>query len=90
MNVDPAELAKFSELAHHWWDPESEFRPLHQINPLRLDWIARQAPLPGQQVLDVGLRGLHRVGRAVEERHGLKGHGVVEVGLELAARHGAG
>ncbi len=57
MNVDPAELAKFSELAHRWWDPESEFRPLHQINPLRLDWIARQAPLSGQQVLDVGCGG---------------------------------
>ena len=57
MNVDPAELAKFSELAHHWWDPESEFRPLHQINPLRLDWIAKQAPLTGQQVLDVGCGG---------------------------------
>jgi 2-polyprenyl-6-hydroxyphenyl methylase/3-demethylubiquinone-9 3-methyltransferase len=57
MNVDPAELAKFSELAHRWWDPESEFRPLHQINPLRLDWIARQAPLAGRQVLDVGCGG---------------------------------
>lgn len=58
MNVDPAELAKFSELAHHWWDPESEFRPLHQINPLRLDWIAKQATLAaGQQVLDVGCGG---------------------------------
>mgnify|MGYP000462199017 FL=1 len=58
MNVDPAELAKFSELAHHWWDPESEFRPLHQINPLRLDWIVRQATLAaGQQVLDVGCGG---------------------------------
>ena len=57
MNVDPAELAKFSELAHHWWDPESEFRPLHQINPLRLDWIAKQAALAGQQVLDVGCGG---------------------------------
>ena len=57
MNVDPAELAKFSELAHHWWDPESEFRPLHQINPLRLDWIAKQAPLAGRQVLDVGCGG---------------------------------
>ena len=57
MNVDPAELAKFSELAHHWWDPESEFRPLHQINPLRLDWIAKQALLAGQQVLDVGCGG---------------------------------
>ena len=57
MNVDPAELAKFSELAHRWWDPESEFRPLHQINPLRLEWIARQAPLSGHQVLDVGCGG---------------------------------
>ena len=56
-NVDPAELAKFSELAHRWWDPDSEFRPLHQINPLRLDWIARQAPLADRQVLDVGCGG---------------------------------
>jgi len=39
INADPQELAKFSELAHRWWDPDSEFRPLHQINPLRLDWI---------------------------------------------------
>ncbi|HRH71622.1 MAG TPA: bifunctional 3-demethylubiquinol 3-O-methyltransferase/2-polyprenyl-6-hydroxyphenol methylase, partial [Zoogloea sp.] len=39
MNADPAELQKFSDLAHRWWDPESEFKPLHQINPLRLDWI---------------------------------------------------
>ena len=44
-NVDQAELAKFSDLAHRWWDPESEFRPLHQINPLRLDWINGIAPL---------------------------------------------
>jgi 2-polyprenyl-6-hydroxyphenyl methylase / 3-demethylubiquinone-9 3-methyltransferase len=56
-NVDPAELAKFSDLAHHWWDPNSEFRPLHQINPLRLEWINQQAPLPGRQVLDVGCGG---------------------------------
>ena len=56
-NVDPAELAKFSELAHRWWDPESEFRPLHQINPLRLDWINQLAPLAGRQVLDVGCGG---------------------------------
>ena len=39
LNVDPAELAKFSELAHRWWDTDSEFRPLHEINPFRLDWI---------------------------------------------------
>jgi 2-polyprenyl-6-hydroxyphenyl methylase/3-demethylubiquinone-9 3-methyltransferase len=57
LNADPAELAKFSELAHRWWDPESEFRPLHQINPLRLDWIHRQAPLAGKPVLDVGCGG---------------------------------
>jgi 2-polyprenyl-6-hydroxyphenyl methylase/3-demethylubiquinone-9 3-methyltransferase len=56
-NVDPAELAKFSELAHRWWDPESEFRPLHQINPLRLDWIDSLARLMGQRVLDVGCGG---------------------------------
>jgi len=56
-NVDPAELAKFSELAHRWWDPESEFRPLHQINPLRLDWINQLVPLQDQQVLDVGCGG---------------------------------
>lgn len=57
LNVDPAELAKFSDLAHRWWDPESEFRPLHQINPLRLEWINGLAPLAGQRVLDVGCGG---------------------------------
>jgi 2-polyprenyl-6-hydroxyphenyl methylase/3-demethylubiquinone-9 3-methyltransferase len=57
LNVDPAELAKFSELAHRWWDPESEFRPLHQINPLRLAWIDGLVPLKGQKVLDVGCGG---------------------------------
>ena len=58
VNADPAELAKFSELAHRWWDPESEFRPLHQINPLRLDWIYAQCGgLGGKRVLDVGCGG---------------------------------
>jgi len=57
VNADPAELAKFSDLAHRWWDPESEFRPLHQINPLRLAWIEGLAPLAGQRVLDVGCGG---------------------------------
>ena len=57
INVDPAELAKFSELAHRWWDVNSEFRPLHQINPLRLDWIQTLEPLMGKQVLDVGCGG---------------------------------
>ena len=56
-NVDPAELAKFSELAHRWWDPESEFRPLHQINPLRLDWIKSLVSLQGKDVVDIGCGG---------------------------------
>ncbi len=56
-NVDPAELAKFSELAHRWWDTESEFKPLHQINPLRLNWIQSLAPLAGQKVVDIGCGG---------------------------------
>jgi 2-polyprenyl-6-hydroxyphenyl methylase/3-demethylubiquinone-9 3-methyltransferase len=56
-NVDPRELAKFSELAHRWWDPAGEFRPLHQINPLRLAWIDGRARLAGKRVLDVGCGG---------------------------------
>jgi 2-polyprenyl-6-hydroxyphenyl methylase/3-demethylubiquinone-9 3-methyltransferase len=57
-NVDPAELAKFSESAHRWWDPASEFRPLHEINPLRLGWIEQMADgIAGKDVLDVGCGG---------------------------------
>ena len=57
-NADPAELAKFSALAHRWWDPESEFKPLHDINPLRLGWIDRIANgLAGKRVADVGCGG---------------------------------
>ncbi len=56
-NVDQSELAKFSSLAHRWWDQSGEFAPLHQINPLRLEWIDGLCPLAGQQVLDVGCGG---------------------------------
>jgi len=56
-NVDPAELAKFGDLAHRWWDPNSEFKPLHDINPLRLGWIDRSVGLTGKRVLDVGCGG---------------------------------
>lgn len=56
-NADPAELEKFGRLAHRWWDPEGEFRPLHEINPLRLGWIDALAPLAGRRVLDVGCGG---------------------------------
>ena len=71
VNVDPAEIAKFSELAHRWWDPHGEFRPLHQINPLRLAWIDNHAQLAGKRVLDVGCGGgilaeaMARLGAAV-------------------------
>lgn len=57
MNADPQELQKFSELAHRWWDPHSEFKPLHEINPLRLGWIEQHVPLAGKRVLDVGCGG---------------------------------
>ena len=57
LNADPSELEKFSQLAHRWWDPNSEFKPLHQINPLRLKWINDRAAVAGQRVLDVGCGG---------------------------------
>jgi 2-polyprenyl-6-hydroxyphenyl methylase/3-demethylubiquinone-9 3-methyltransferase len=57
MNIDPQEVQKFSDLAHRWWDPTSEFRPLHEINPLRLEWINARAPLAGKKVIDVGCGG---------------------------------
>ena len=57
VNVDPQELEKFSQLAHRWWDPNSEFKPLHDINPLRLGWIDESADLRGKRVLDVGCGG---------------------------------
>lgn len=57
MNADPLELKKFSDLAHQWWDPTSEFRPLHEINPLRLEWINSRAALASQTVIDIGCGG---------------------------------
>jgi len=57
INADPQELAKFGDLAHRWWDADGEFKPLHQINPLRLDWLDSLAHIAGKQVLDVGCGG---------------------------------
>jgi 2-polyprenyl-6-hydroxyphenyl methylase/3-demethylubiquinone-9 3-methyltransferase len=79
-NVDAQELAKFSELAHRWWDPDSEFRPLHQINPLRLEWIDGLAGLRGQQVLDVGCGG-----GILAEAMARRGAAAV-LGIDLAAK----
>lgn len=79
-NADPAELAKFGDAAHRWWDPESEFKPLHQINPLRLAWIDGLAPLQGRKVLDVGCGG----GLLAEA---MARHGAAEVlGIDLSTK----
>ena len=78
-NVDAQELAKFSDLAHRWWDRESEFRPLHDINPLRLDWIDALAGLHGKTVLDVGCGG-----GILSESMALRGAQVL--GIDLASK----
>jgi 2-polyprenyl-6-hydroxyphenyl methylase / 3-demethylubiquinone-9 3-methyltransferase len=56
-NVDAREIAKFEALAHRWWDPQGDFRPLHDINPLRVDYIAERCPLDGARIVDVGCGG---------------------------------
>ena len=56
-NVDSGEIEKFSQLAHRWWDKDSEFKPLHAINPIRLDWIKSHVTLTGQSILDIGCGG---------------------------------
>ena len=78
-NVDPIEIDKFSLLAHKWWDPNSEFKPLHEINPLRLDYIDRIATLSGKTVLDVGCGG----GILTES---MAGAGAIVTGIDLAEK----
>lgn len=79
LNADPQELAKFGDLAHQWWDQEGDFRPLHQINPLRLEWIDQQAHLAGKRVLDVGCGG-----GILAESMALRGADVL--GIDLSAK----
>jgi 2-polyprenyl-6-hydroxyphenyl methylase/3-demethylubiquinone-9 3-methyltransferase len=87
MNADPQELAKFSDLAHRWWDPSSEFKPLHEINPLRLGWIDGIAALKGKAALDVGCGGgiLTEAMAALGAR--VKGIDLSEKALKVAMLH---
>ena len=87
MNADPQELAKFSELAHRWWDPSSDFKPLHEINPLRLGWIDGIAGLRAKSVLDVGCGGgiLAEAMAALGAR--VKGIDLSEKALKVAMLH---
>ena len=79
LNVDPNELHKFGELAHRWWDPNSEFRPLHDINPARIEWIDKHASLGGKRVLDVGCGG-GLLSEAIATR------GAITTGIDLSER----
>ena len=87
MNADPLELQKFSDLAHRWWDPTSEFRPLHEINPLRLDWINALAPLAGKRVLDVGCGGGILAEAIAKKGANVKGIDLSEKALKVAELH---
>jgi len=87
LNADPKELAKFSELAHRWWDPAGEFRPLHQINPLRLAWIDGNARLAGKDVLDVGCGGGILAEAMARAGARVKGIDLAEKPLQVAQLH---
>ncbi|MEY3952418.1 MAG: hypothetical protein RL320_1220 [Pseudomonadota bacterium] len=87
-NADPAELEKFSALASRWWDPTSEFKPLHQINPLRLDWIDGLTPLHGKQVIDVGCGGGILAEAMARKGAQVTGIDLAEKSLKVAQLHG--
>jgi len=87
VNADPKELAKFSELAHRWWDPAGEFRPLHEINPLRLAWIEGRAQLAGKSVLDVGCGGGILAEAMARAGARVKGIDLADKPLQVAALH---
>ncbi|MDK2124952.1 bifunctional 2-polyprenyl-6-hydroxyphenol methylase/3-demethylubiquinol 3-O-methyltransferase UbiG [Parachitinimonas caeni] len=87
-NVDAAELAKFSELAHKWWDPNSEFKPLHEINPLRLGFIEQHAALAGMRVVDVGCGGGILSESMAARGAAVTGVDLAEKSLKVARLHG--
>lgn len=89
VNVDPSELEKFSALASRWWDPESEFKPLHVINPLRLDWIQEKAgSLQGLDILDVGCGGGILAESMAVAGANVTGIDLAEKSLKVAKLHG--
>jgi len=88
MNVDPAEISKFAQLAHRWWDPDSEFKPLHDINPLRLDYIDRIAALAEKTVLDVGCGGGILAESMATRGARVTGIDMSEKALKVAKLHG--
>ena len=87
MNADPIELEKFSALAAKWWDPTSEFKPLHEINPLRLEWIDRIAAIAGKRVLDVGCGGGILAEAMAKKGATVKGIDLADKPLKVAALH---
>lgn len=88
MNADPQEVQKFSDLAHRWWDPTSEFRPLHEINPLRLEWINARASLAGKQVVDVGCGGGILAESMARKNAKVTGIDLSDKALKVADLHG--
>ena len=87
VNADPAELQKFSALAAKWWDPTSEFKPLHEINPLRLAWIDGLAALAGKRVLDVGCGGGILAEAMAQKNADVTGIDLAEKSLKVAELH---
>jgi 2-polyprenyl-6-hydroxyphenyl methylase / 3-demethylubiquinone-9 3-methyltransferase len=87
-NADAAEIKKFSDLAHRWWDPNSEFRPLHEINPLRLEWINQRIPLSGKRVIDIGCGGGILAEAMAKKGAEVTGIDLSDKALKIADLHG--